>query len=242
MIDGGGSGRDKNDDNRVDKNEWIASYKNVVDHGFIALQGISTKAEAMDVFKMIDDNGGGIILLDEWSFFIKKCEILSDTPIGRLLAADQDCADGCFDFLNAKLKPTSKPKPSVKKPPVLDEPRKRAVPLKKGGGLGGGKAGALKLSDGQGKSAEEQQVECRRWLSLRPQFSSDIVPNAFGLAVGKKVSSELKNFISVFEPLAAETPEGEALRAEGFMAADPNGEKKSTFILFVRSVHSRCYF
>jgi hypothetical protein len=74
----------------MDLGEWLAGYKGVNDHGFVALQGITSMEEAKEVFKKIDDNGGGIVLLDEWSFFLKNCEIAMDTPLGKLLAADQE--------------------------------------------------------------------------------------------------------------------------------------------------------
>ena len=48
-------------------------------------------------------------------------------------------------------------------------------------------------------------------------------PNSFGLCVGKSASKDLMKVIGVFEPLCAETPEGESLRKEGFELADPNG-------------------
>jgi hypothetical protein len=70
-------------------NEWLKGYGGVVAHGFVALQGIASDDEARDVFKKIDDNGGGILLLDEWCFFLKNCEIAADTAIGKLLALDE---------------------------------------------------------------------------------------------------------------------------------------------------------
>ena len=49
------------------------------------------------------------------------------------------------------------------------------------------------------------------------------MPNAFGLTIGSHASKDLGKFIAVFEPLCAETSEGESLRKEGFELADPNG-------------------
>ena len=74
----------------MDLDEFLRGYKGVNDHGFVALQGIASKEEAKEVFYQIDDNGGGIVLLDEWSFFLKNCEIAADTPLGRLLALDEE--------------------------------------------------------------------------------------------------------------------------------------------------------
>ena len=69
----------------------------------------------------------------------------------------------------------------------------------------------------------ELQADLKEWLKSKPAAASTVPANAFGLAVGATASVELTNFIGVFEPLAAETPEGEALRETGFAAADPNG-------------------
>jgi hypothetical protein len=85
---------------------------------------------------------------------------------------------------------------------------------------------ATQATVGPPKSPDELQAELKDWLTIKAPFHSDAQPNAFGLAVGRTASADLKNFISVFEPLAAETPAGEALRAEGFKAADPNGKAK----------------
>lgn len=80
------------------------------------------------------------------------------------------------------------------------------------------------MSTGGGKSAEELQAELKKWLLRKPPFKSDAKVNSFGLAVGQTASQSLKDFISVFEPLTAETADGERLRAQDFLAADPNGE------------------
>jgi hypothetical protein len=244
MIDGGGAGRDINDDNRMELNEWLAGYSNVIDHGFVALQGISTKAEALAVFKMMDDNGGGMVLLDEWSFFLKNCEIAADTPIGKLLAADEAGGVGKKESLQANSMPMPKSR-KICLDPVDEAVRKLLEEHKKevqSPWAASAKAGSSKDSksflkrrsnlntanspSGPSKSAEELQTELKEWISTKPPFQSESTPNSFGLSVGKTASASLNKFISVFEPLAAETPEGEVLRAEGFLAADPNGENE----------------
>jgi hypothetical protein len=242
MIDGGGAGRDKNDDNRVDVQEWLAGYKNVIDHGFIGLQSISSKAEAFETFKKIDDNGGGLILLDEWSFFLKNCEIAGNTPVGRLLAADQSGGVGKKETLFAKKMPVSLTgcvkvidpvDEAVRK--IIGEPKKKEPPSPWAAKSSASKdpktflqrRSSFKAADSKFapvKTAEELNEELQEWLSRKPIFLCDATPNAFGLSVGKTASRDLHCFISVFEPFAADTPEGETLRAEGFISADPNGE------------------
>jgi len=88
-IDGGGSGRDAGDDKRIELDEWLRAYKGVANHGFFGLEGIEDKKQAAFVFSAMDDNGGGIVLLDEWCWFIKQIEVKMGTPVGLLLAADE---------------------------------------------------------------------------------------------------------------------------------------------------------
>jgi hypothetical protein len=96
--------------------------------------------------------------------------------------------------------------------------------IKRGSGaINSREAGSASSQQGPSKSAEELQTELKAWLESKPPSQSDATTNAFGLAVGKTASPELRDFISVFEPMAAETPEGEVLREGGFIAADPNG-------------------
>jgi hypothetical protein len=127
-IDGGGSGRSASDDKRIELAEWLAGYKGVTDHGFVGLEGISTKEEAKEVFGKIDDNGGGIVLLDEWSFFLKNCEIAADTALGKLLAADEARGVGKKEALYASERATLKELEAV--PMASEKPPKEAVPDK----------------------------------------------------------------------------------------------------------------
>ena len=89
-IDGGGAGRDKNDDRRMDKGEWLAGYAGCRDYGFLALAEVKDDAGAEAVFSKMDDNGGGIVLLDEWCEFLKKVEAEAGTPLGHLLCEAEE--------------------------------------------------------------------------------------------------------------------------------------------------------
>ena len=66
------------------------AYKKIGRHGFVGLQGLTSKKRARRVFDWIDDNGGGVILLDEWCDFLKACELASVTALGDLLGAEED--------------------------------------------------------------------------------------------------------------------------------------------------------
>ena len=89
-IDGGGAGRDAKDDRRVDLEEWLKGYKGVSDYGFVAFASITDDASATAVFKQIDANGGGIVLLEEWCEFLKAAEIEAGTVLGQTLAEDEE--------------------------------------------------------------------------------------------------------------------------------------------------------
>ena len=65
-IDGGGAGRDANDDKRIEKDEWMTGFKGMAGYGFKAFEGMATKEDATAAFEKMDDNGGGIVLFDEW--------------------------------------------------------------------------------------------------------------------------------------------------------------------------------
>ena len=69
-------------------------------------------------FKKMDDNGGGIVLLDEWCWFIKQAEVAAGTDIGKLLALDEAGGVGKAEKLAAgKAKVTATPKKSPRATP-----------------------------------------------------------------------------------------------------------------------------
>ena len=94
-IDGGGAGRDANDDGRLEMGEWVKGYKNVGPFGFVAFRGIydMKKKQAKEIFAAIDDNGGGIFLLDEFCTYIKEKEIAEDTTLGKCLNEEAPAPD-----------------------------------------------------------------------------------------------------------------------------------------------------
>jgi hypothetical protein len=68
-IDGGGSGRG-GDDRKIDLSEWLAGYRGVADHGFVALQGLNGDAAAELLFMKMDGNGGGVVRLCYFISFV----------------------------------------------------------------------------------------------------------------------------------------------------------------------------
>ena len=82
-------------------------------HGFAALRGIKNGKRAKKVFNKMDDNGGGIVLLDEWCSFLKQGETYSGSAIGKFLGVSVEApAEG----------------PVVKKKPKTSEANANEVP------------------------------------------------------------------------------------------------------------------
>ena len=128
-IDGGGAGRGKNDDKRLVVDEWLLGYKGVLDQGFVALKSITSLKEAKDAFASMDDNGGGIVLLDEWCEFLKKAEVEAGTSIGKLLDLDEEGGVGRNYKLAGKAKVTAK---GPKRAQSLKEPPRKSTPATDG--------------------------------------------------------------------------------------------------------------
>jgi Ca2+-binding EF-hand superfamily protein len=90
-IDGGGAGRTKTDDRKIDLSEWLAGYHDCEDYGFVALRFINRGDDsAVKLFERIDDNSSGTIMLDEWCDFLKAAEIKAGTALGATLAEDEE--------------------------------------------------------------------------------------------------------------------------------------------------------
>ena len=88
-IDGGGEGRDANDDRKMTPEEWMEGYKKVKGYDFVCLDGVENDEQAKEMFGKIDENGGGIVLLIEFCDYIKATEIAAGTQKGKLLNAEE---------------------------------------------------------------------------------------------------------------------------------------------------------
>ena len=99
QIDGGSAGTTATDDRRMSLAEWQAAYPKIQEmgYGFVALQQAAKEAEgetttevaqtAEEIFKKIDADGKGMVLLNEWCKFIEKAEIDAGTLAGKMLNA-----------------------------------------------------------------------------------------------------------------------------------------------------------
>jgi hypothetical protein len=74
----------------VDWAEFEAGYSGLADYGFLALTDIASVEDAKALFQAMDDNGGGIVLLDEWCAYLKATEVAASTPMGFLLNMDEE--------------------------------------------------------------------------------------------------------------------------------------------------------
>jgi Ca2+-binding EF-hand superfamily protein len=125
-IDGGGEGRDANDDLRIEMDEWLAGYKGTTKHGFLGLAGIDSDEKAKEVFQKIDSDGAGMILLGEWCDYLKQVEVDAGTMVGACLAEDED-ESGQAKVFEIKIVPQGRLR-EAKKP---KKPTKSTGPKKK---------------------------------------------------------------------------------------------------------------
>ena len=111
-IDGGGAGRDAGDDRRMELKEWLAGYKGAAGYGFGCLDGIKDDKAATALFKKMDSDGAGMVLLGEFSDFIKNEEIKAGTAVGKLLDEDEAPPEGGFAPVKSAGPGGSAPGPS----------------------------------------------------------------------------------------------------------------------------------
>ena len=146
---------------------------------------------------------GGIVLLDEWSYWIKSEEIKAETAVGYLLQLDEEGGVGKqADKLKAKK--VGNPTGRVSAADVAAKKAKKA---------------AAKAAKDEADAAAEALEE--KTSGNFEGFSAP--PNSFGFACGSSATKDLQKFMACFESMCPETPEGDAARAEGFELADPNG-------------------
>jgi hypothetical protein len=87
-IGGSDTGR-PNDDKRIVEAEWLRGYKSAAGYGLKAFEKIETEKDAKAVFTKIDGHGGGVVLFDEWCWFIKQAEVKAGSPVGKLLVCEE---------------------------------------------------------------------------------------------------------------------------------------------------------
>jgi len=84
-IDGGGEGVTEDDDRRVEIVEWIKAYGSFSASTFVGLVGIENDSDASALFKEMDSDGKGMVLLSEFCEYIRSKEMEGKTCLGKLL-------------------------------------------------------------------------------------------------------------------------------------------------------------
>jgi len=88
-VDGGGKGVDVTDDRRVTEAEWSTHAHSLTGHPLLSL-AISATLPAADVFKAMDGDGKGKVLLGEFSSYVEDFEFNLSTQWGKLLNAGEE--------------------------------------------------------------------------------------------------------------------------------------------------------
>lgn len=84
-VDGGGEGVTEDDDRRIEEEEWLKAYRTFSLSTFVGLIGMDTDDDASAVFKSMDSDGKGMVLLSEFCEYIRNKELENKTSLGRLL-------------------------------------------------------------------------------------------------------------------------------------------------------------
>lgn len=87
-VDGGGAGVDATDDRRVTLEEWSERAGTLKGHPLLSL-AVSATLPAGDVFKAMDGDGKGKVLLGEFSTYVEDLEAHLNTRWGELLNAGE---------------------------------------------------------------------------------------------------------------------------------------------------------
>lgn len=86
-IDGGSDGQTADDDRRIDLDELKASYASVSSYPLVALQ---SDGDVEAIFKAMDLDGKGKVLLIEFCKYCEAAEQEQGTDIGKMLAVGDD--------------------------------------------------------------------------------------------------------------------------------------------------------
>jgi len=89
QLDGGGAGVSKDDDRKISPDELKKGINVLKGYSFVFAKDL-TEASADAVFKEMDDDGKGAVLLIEWCRYIEQKEQAAGTEMGKLLAIGDD--------------------------------------------------------------------------------------------------------------------------------------------------------
>lgn len=90
QVDGGGAGVSKDDDRKISLEELKAGASKMGGYTLVALKALSKAADVEGVFKKMDADGKGAVLLAEWCRYIEQAEGKAGTAVGKALAIGDD--------------------------------------------------------------------------------------------------------------------------------------------------------
>lgn len=96
VVDGGGAEITKDDDRRISLDELKAGVSNFKGHPLVGakLLGMpSSYGNVEAIFKEMDADGKGKVLLNEWCAWLEKKECENNTKLGKLLVKNEDGGD-----------------------------------------------------------------------------------------------------------------------------------------------------
>jgi len=89
LVDGGGEGVSKDDDRKISPEELKAGVDKLKGFSFACFQNLDA-AKADEIFKDMDADGKGAVMLIEWCRWIEQNEQKLGTETGKLLAIGDD--------------------------------------------------------------------------------------------------------------------------------------------------------
>lgn len=89
LVDGGGAGVSKDDDRKISPDELKAGADKLKGFSFVFAKDLTAQS-ADAVFKEMDDDGKGAVLLNEWCRYIEQAEQKAGTEMGKLLGIGDD--------------------------------------------------------------------------------------------------------------------------------------------------------
>ncbi len=69
----------------IDNHEFMKSYKNCRDYGFMALASIQSVKDATETFKNLDPDGSGRVSYNEWCTYIINVEMKTGSDLGKIM-------------------------------------------------------------------------------------------------------------------------------------------------------------
>lgn len=89
LIDGGSAGTTKADDRRISPKEWAEGVANIKGHPLESLAIAAAAKDPAQIFKLMDGDGKGKVLLAEFCTFVEDYEFQLGSIWGKILNAGE---------------------------------------------------------------------------------------------------------------------------------------------------------